>query len=114
MELITPVFVDHRRERGRARAEAESLGPPAGRVLRLDAHLPTVSHLPRPRGARRKELSGLARERRFAEMPALVPDALLDTVAVSAEPAGVGEAIRARYPGDLVQRRLPLHVDPGG
>ena len=47
-------------------------------------------------------------------MPALVPDALLDAVAVSAEPAGVGEAIRARYAGDLVQRIYPVRADPGG
>ena len=50
-----------------------------------------------------KELSVLARDGRFADMPAHVPDALLDAVAVSAAPAGVGAAIRARYAGDLVQ-----------
>ncbi|HEX6113087.1 MAG TPA: LLM class flavin-dependent oxidoreductase, partial [Geminicoccaceae bacterium] len=54
-----------------------------------------------------RELSGLARAGRFAEMPALVPDALLDAVAVSAAPAALGAAIRARYAGDLVQRVYP-------
>ncbi|MGH6899380.1 MAG: hypothetical protein ACREJ5_22995 [Geminicoccaceae bacterium] len=51
-------------------------------------------------------------------MPARVPDALLDAVAVSAEPAGVGAATRARYAGDLVQRVYPYAPipadDPGG
>jgi probable F420-dependent oxidoreductase len=65
-----------------------------------------------------KELSALARAGRFAEMAARVPDALLDAVAVSAAPAAVGHAIRARYDGDLVQRvypyaRIPAD-DPGG
>jgi probable F420-dependent oxidoreductase len=59
-----------------------------------------------------KELSGLARNGRFAEMPALVPDALLDAVAVSAGPAGVGAAVRARYAGDLVQRIYPYAPIP--
>ena len=65
-----------------------------------------------------QELSALARERRFADLPVRVPDALLDAVAVSAEPARVGAAIRARYPGDLVQRIYPYAPtppdDPGG
>ena len=65
-----------------------------------------------------QELSALARERRFADLPARVPDALLDAVAVSAEPARVGAAIRARYAGDLVQRIYPYAPtppdDPGG
>ncbi|MGH6887549.1 MAG: TIGR03617 family F420-dependent LLM class oxidoreductase [Geminicoccales bacterium] len=65
-----------------------------------------------------KELSGLARAGRFAAMPARVPDALLEAVAVSAEPAGVGAATRARYAGDLVQRVYPYAPipadDPGG
>jgi len=49
---------------------------------------------------------------RFADMPARVPDALLDAVAVSAGPAGLSEAIRARYAGDLVQRVYPYAPIP--
>jgi hypothetical protein len=45
-------------------------------------------------------------------MPGRVPDTLLDAVAVSAEPAGVGAAIRARYAGDLVQRVYPYAPIP--
>jgi probable F420-dependent oxidoreductase len=65
-----------------------------------------------------KELSGLARAGRFADMATRVPDALLDAVAVSAAPAAVGDAIRIRYSGDLVQRVYPYGRippdDPGG
>jgi alkanesulfonate monooxygenase SsuD/methylene tetrahydromethanopterin reductase-like flavin-dependent oxidoreductase (luciferase family) len=59
-----------------------------------------------------RELSGLARSGRFAEMAAHVPDALLDAVTVSAPPARLGEAIRARYAGDLVQRVYPYAAMP--
>ena len=51
-------------------------------------------------------------------MAAQVPDALLEAVAVSAAPASVGAAMRARYAGDLVQRVYPYAPipadDPGG
>lgn len=59
-----------------------------------------------------RELSGLARSGRFADMAAHVPDALLDAVAVSAAPARLGQAIRARYPGDLLQRVYPYAAMP--
>jgi hypothetical protein len=45
-------------------------------------------------------------------MAAQVPDALLDAVAVSSAPAGLGEAVRARYAGDLVQRVYPYATMP--
>jgi probable F420-dependent oxidoreductase len=59
-----------------------------------------------------RELSGLARSGRFADMAEQVPDALLDVVAVSAAPARLGQAIRARYSGDLVQRVYPYATFP--
>jgi probable F420-dependent oxidoreductase len=59
-----------------------------------------------------KELSALARAGRFADLPGRVPDALLEAVAVSAEPAAVGAAIRARYADDLVQRVYPYAPVP--
>jgi probable F420-dependent oxidoreductase len=59
-----------------------------------------------------RELSGLARSGRFADMAAHVPDALLEEVTVSAAPACLGEAIRARYQGDLVQRVYPYAAMP--
>ena len=59
-----------------------------------------------------RELSGLARSGRFADMAAHVPDALLEAVAVSAAPARLGEAIRARYDGGLLQRVYPYAAMP--
>ena len=61
-----------------------------------------------------RELSGLARGGRFADMAAQVPDALLEAVAVSAAPARLGEAIRARYERRPAPARLPLCGDAGG
>jgi alkanesulfonate monooxygenase SsuD/methylene tetrahydromethanopterin reductase-like flavin-dependent oxidoreductase (luciferase family) len=115
--LIAPVFIITG-ETARERAAAESY---ARQQIAFYASTPTY----RPFlayhgfGALGQELSVLAREGgRFADMPARIPDALLDAVAVRAEPAGLGEAIRARYAGDLVQRVYPYAPipadDPGG
>ena len=80
------------------RAEAESY---ARQQIAFCASTPTYRPFVAYHGfeALDKELSGLARDGRFADMAAHIPDALLDAIAVSAEPAGVGEAIRARYAG---------------
>jgi probable F420-dependent oxidoreductase len=59
-----------------------------------------------------RELSGLARSGQFAEMAAHVPDALLEAVAVNAAPARLGETIRARYEGGLLQRVYPYAAMP--
>lgn len=116
VELITSVLIvtgDSAAER----AEAESH---ARRQIAFYASTPTYRPFLAYHGfeALGKELSGLARSGRFAEMAAQVPDALLEAVAVSAEPGGVGAAIRARYTGDLVQRVYPYSQiradDPGG
>jgi probable F420-dependent oxidoreductase len=99
------------------RAKAESY---ARRQIAFYASTPTYRPFLAYHGfeALGRELSMLAREGRFGDMPARVPDALLDAVAVSAEPAGVGAAIGARYAGDLVQRVYPYAPipadDPGG
>ncbi len=59
-----------------------------------------------------KALSALAREGRFTEMVAKVPDALLSEVAVVASPEGLGAGIARRYAGDLVQRIYPYAPVP--
>jgi probable F420-dependent oxidoreductase len=114
--LIAPVFIITG-ETARERAAAESY---ARQQIAFYASTPTYRpflayHRFEALG---KELSVLARDGRFADMPARIPDALLDAVAVRAEPAGLGEAIRARYAGDLVQRVYPYAPipadDPGG
>ena len=60
-----------------------------------------------------KELSVLARDGRFADMPARVPDALLDAVAVSAAPP-VWARPFAHVTLAIGAARLPGRADPGG
>jgi len=114
--LIAPVFIITG-ETARECAAAESY---ARQQIAFYASTPTYRPFLAYHGfeALGKELSVLAREGRFADMPARVPDALLDAVAVRAEPAALGAAIRARYAGDLVQRVYPYAPipadDPGG
>ena len=110
VDLITPVFIVTGETEGE-RAMAESY---ARQQIAFYASTPTYRPFLAYHGfeALGKELSVLAREGRFADMPARVPDALLDAVAVSAGPAGLGEAICARYAGDLVQRLYPYAPIP--
>jgi probable F420-dependent oxidoreductase len=53
-----------------------------------------------------KQLSALMREGRLNEMPALISDELLTTVAVSEADGNLADQIRDRYAGGLVQRVL--------
>jgi probable F420-dependent oxidoreductase len=110
IELIASVFIIAG-ETERARAEAESA---ARRQIAFYASTPTYRPFLAYHGFEGlgKELSALARAGRFAEMPARIPDALLEAVAVVAEPARVGQAVRARYAGGLVQRLCPYGLIP--
>ncbi len=116
VELITSVLIVTGATE-RERAEAESY---ARQQIAFYASTPTYRPFLAYHGleALGKELSARARAGRFADLPALVPDALLEAVAVSAEPDRVGAAIRARYADDLVQRVYPYAPvpadDPGG
>ncbi len=116
VDLITSVFI----VTGDTEGERTAAESHARQQIAFYASTPTYRPFLAHHGfeALGQELSALARERRFADMPARVPDALLDAVAVSAEPARVGAAIRARYAGDLVQRVYPYApipaADPGG
>jgi len=116
VDLIASVFiVTGETERERAAAESD-----ARQQIAFYASTPSYRPFLAYHGfeALGKELSALARAGRFADMPARVPDALLEAVAVSAEPGRVGKTLRARYAGDLVQRVYPYAAmpadDPGG
>jgi probable F420-dependent oxidoreductase len=114
VDLITSVFIVTG-ETESERAAAESY---ARQQIAFYASTPTYRPFLAYHGFETlgQELSALARAGRFADMR--VPDALLEVVAVSAEPARVGAAIRTRYAGDLVQRVCPYAPipadDPGG
>jgi probable F420-dependent oxidoreductase len=116
VDLIASVFlVTGEDETERAAAEAY-----ARQQIAFYASTPTYRPFLAYHGfeALGQELSALARDGRFADMPARLPDALLDAVAVHAAPAGLADALRARYAGDLVQRIYPYASipadDPGG
>jgi probable F420-dependent oxidoreductase len=116
VELITSVFI----VTGESESERTAAADFARQQIAFYASTPSYRPFLEYHGLGElgKELSGLARGGRFAEMAAKVPDALLDAVAVSAPPAEVGRALRERYAGDLVQRVYPYAPvpadDPGG
>lgn len=60
-----------------------------------------------------RELSALVRKGEFDAMAKLVPDALMDAVAIAAEPAQLGQALRQRYEGvlDRVSLYFPIKAD---
>jgi probable F420-dependent oxidoreductase len=60
-----------------------------------------------------RELSALASRRRWDEMPGLVPDEVLREVAVEAEPAEIGPAVRERYAGLADRITLSRRFRPG-
>jgi probable F420-dependent oxidoreductase len=110
VDLIAAVFI----VTGATEAERSAAESAARRQIAFYASTPTYRPFLAYHGfeALGQELSALARAGRFAEMPARIPDALLDAVAVSAAPAALAAAIRARYAGDLVQRIYPYASIP--
>jgi len=62
-----------------------------------------------------KELSALVRQGEFDAMAKLVPDSLMDAVAISAEPSKLGAALRQRYEGvfDRVSLYFPIKSTEG-
>jgi probable F420-dependent oxidoreductase len=60
-----------------------------------------------------EQLSQLAAQQRWAEMPALVSDAMLEAFAVEAAPEALGTALSARYSGLLDRVNLYLPFVPG-
>lgn len=60
-----------------------------------------------------RELSALARRGEWAAMPKLVPDALLELIAVVAKPAELAGALRRRYDGVLQRVSLYFPIRAG-
>ncbi len=60
-----------------------------------------------------KELSALVRQGEFDAMAKLVPDSLMDAVAISAPPGDLGRALRQRYDGvlDRVSLYFPIQAE---
>ncbi len=101
MTLYASIFaVSGETERERTAAEAE-----VRRQISFYASTPSYRALLEYHGydGLGKELSLLMRQGDLAAMPALVPDALMDEVAVAASPADLPVKLRRRYQG-LLQR----------
>lgn len=60
-----------------------------------------------------EQLSQLASQQRWTEMPALITDEMVATFAVEADPADLGAALRARYEGLLDRVALYIPFVPG-
>lgn len=60
-----------------------------------------------------EQLSQLASQQRWAEMPALVSDAMLEAFAVEAPPEALGPALRERFGGLLDRINLYMPFVPG-
>lgn len=60
-----------------------------------------------------KELSALVRQGEFEAMAKLVPDSLMDAVAIAAAPHDLGQALRGRYQGvlDRVSLYFPIQAN---
>ena len=108
LELYAPVFVitgeteaETRRVERRVREQVAFYGstPSYGALL--------VHHGFRDLG---EKLNGLMREGKTKEMAELVPDALLEEVAIACPPAEVGRRLRERYDGVLDRVALYLSI----
>ena len=60
-----------------------------------------------------EQLSGLAREKKWDEMPVLITDEMLSAFAVEAAPDEVGAALKERYEGLIDRVALYLPFVPG-
>jgi len=112
--LSVPAFVITGRdaaERARRRAAVRSQ---IAFYASTPSYAPVLEH--HGWGAAREQLTALAARRRWAEMPALIDDAMLRAFAIDVEPADVGPALRERYAGladriSLYQRYVPGEDD---
>jgi alkanesulfonate monooxygenase SsuD/methylene tetrahydromethanopterin reductase-like flavin-dependent oxidoreductase (luciferase family) len=60
-----------------------------------------------------ERLGGLAREKKWAEMPELITDEMLHAFAIEAAPDEVGPALKERYEGLIDRVALYLPFVPG-
>jgi probable F420-dependent oxidoreductase len=109
MLMLTPLIatgVDERQTRA-AREEQRQL---LSFVYSTPAYWPTLELFGwRDRGER---LHQLTREGKWAEMPGLITDEMLDELVPTAPYAGIGDALRERYAGVGSSLTFPLPEDP--
>lgn len=111
IELATSAFVVAGRDGDEAHVQREAIRS----QLAFYASTPTYRTVLEVHGWEEvgDRLSGLAREKRWDEMPDLITDEMLRAFAVEAAPAEVGPALRERYEGLLDRAALYLPFVPG-
>jgi probable F420-dependent oxidoreductase len=111
LTLYAPVFTVS----GHTRAEMDVAAQEVRRQIAFYASTPSYRVLLEYHGyaSLGRELSALMRQGNLAAMSKLVPDALLETVAVVASPAELPAKLRQRYEGilDRVALYFPLPAD---
>lgn len=110
MTLYSPVFVIT----GETQAEIDSMTQLVRKQVSFYGSTPSYAAVLEYLGYNDlgKRLGGLMREGRMEDMPAAVPDALLEQVAVIGKPGEIGGLIRQRYDGLL--DRVSLYMTMGG
>ena len=110
LELYAPVFVIT----GETETARRELEQSVRRQISFYASTPSYAAVLEYHGHADlgRKLGVLMREGRVDEMPALVPDALLEHLALFAPPAELGRRLRERYAGVL--DRVSLYMSMGG
>ncbi|GIX49207.1 MAG: LLM class F420-dependent oxidoreductase [Candidatus Tectimicrobiota bacterium] len=108
--LYAPVFTVS----GETQAEMDAMAQEVRRQIAFYASTPSYRVLLdyHGYGALGRELSARMRQGDFASMPGLIPDALLEEVAVVASPAELPRKLRQRYEGLLHRVALYFPVSP--
>lgn len=109
LELYSPVFVIT----GDTQAEIDAMSQAVRRQIAFYGSTPSYASLLNYHGyeALAKQLNGMMREGRLDEMGRLIPDALLEEIAIVAPPKEIGPRLRARYDGVL--DRISLYMTMG-
>lgn len=110
LELYAPVFV----VTGETQGEIDALAQTVRRQIAFYASTPSYAALLdyHGYGELAKRLNALMRAGEMAEMAKLIPDALLEAIAIIAPPADLGTRLRERYTGVL--DRVALYLSMGG
>jgi probable F420-dependent oxidoreductase len=111
LELYAPVFAVS----GATQAETDAVEQEVRRQIAFYASTPNYRILLEHHGYDRigKELSNLMRRGELEAMPKLVPDALLEDVALVASPAALPTQLRQRYDGILQRVSLYFPLPEG-
>lgn len=110
--IVAGGFVATGPDEATVRAERERIRETLGFLYSTPQYAPALEVLGVPELGR--ELHALARAGRWAELPALVPDAVLDAVAPAARHQEIADLLRGRLAGLCAGLTFPMPADPAG